>query len=317
MRHLSILSGALLTAAAALAGLSSLTSCNHEAYAHNTFTGQPARNMTYSVSGTEKTITFSNKEKTVVRKVGKFNSIQVHQAIRVVYSPNEMETKVVVSAPDNVVEYLTTTVKDGCLNVRYEGVNIQKGSSQVTPTVYVTGRDVSTFKAMAAGAIMITSEIMSRGKVDMEAHAAGVIVAEKPIIAREVEVSVSSAASVKLNSVRVTSLALSSSAAATVMVGEAQVSGPLAANASAEGIVTLNDVTALAIDAGAAAGGMIRLMGSCPNATYEASQSGTIMAAGLKCTDCSAVASENSTVVVDALNLKASTYTGGTVHNQR
>lgn len=307
MRHKTFIAASL----AGIVALASLTSCNINAFADSdTVFG-------VSYNGKGKKITPSGKVKTVVRKLGKFNAVMASTPVRVVYSPNEMETKVVVSASDNVLEHVLTTVEKGCLVVSLGKVSISTNSNEPIATVYITGRDLTSFSATASSTIYVTHDMVASRKVEIATTSSGTVVAEKPIIAPEVEISATSSGIVKLVSLNVSTLALSATSSATVIVNRAAVAGPLAANATSSASVDIDKITAMALDAGVSSSGVIRLAGACPNTSYEASSSGNILAGDLKCTDCNAEASSGGTIVTNAINLNSRTSSSGKVSNVR
>lgn len=204
------------------------------------------------------------------RPAGVFSSVDVSRGVLLVYTQSD-EVSIEVEAPDNVIDKIFTKIDDGKLKVSVD-------------------RSITNINFNAI--VRVSAPVV----VDFEAGSgAGINVKSLNADGQEVDIEVSSAASVAFAAIKASKLDVETSSGA---------------QASVEGI------SAIAIDAECSSGSALNLTGTATTGKLDASSGAMLDASGLVINTASAEASSGSTIVCHVKNFtNRKTSSGGSISN--
>lgn len=232
----------LLTAAIALTSLSSCRT--NESYASDS--DDNSRASTEMI-----TQTIPAKD---VRK------IDTATGIKVIYTQAK-NTSVTLTAPANMLKYITVTAKDGELEC------IRKSNSFT--------------KSMRGVSITVT--VSSPGLTDIDVSSGGSFVAQAPINMKDssMDIDISSGGAISIASLTAGSLDLDASSGAAAKIN-GLTAKTVEADASSGAAISLSDVKATSARINASSGAALSIKGSAKVANLSASSGGAVNASGLK-----------------------------------
>lgn len=140
-----------------------------------------------------KTVYGNNHVVTKDRQVENFTGIKVSTGIDVYLKQGETE-KVSVEADDNIQEYILTEVRGGVLNV-YTEATIRSAERK---RVYVTVKEISSIRTSSAGDVFGESPIKS-DRLELSASSAGSI--KLDVSAKEIKADISSSGDITLTGI--------------------------------------------------------------------------------------------------------------------
>lgn len=188
---------------------------------------------------------------------GDVNSIDISSAIKVEYTQSDAIT-VKVSCPDNLVDMLDVTIKDGRLCARFKPDTMIDGNCGVTITV-----SAPTLKSIEAS---------SSSRFEMP----GSLVQDCSLM-----IDASSSANVNLYKLSVSGVDIESSSSSSVDISGVS-AGSLEIDCSRSARVSVSDIRALNVEAEASSAATITLSGVARAAEYDASSAATINAKRLR-----------------------------------
>ncbi len=229
-------------------------------------------------------------------KVGKFDGIATATSIDVVYTQTSGEQNIEVSAPDNLMEYVSVVVDDNILKVRFRNKNSNEGISidgKHKTVVRVSAPAVHGFRASSSGDITLTNGLKTTGKVAFKSSSSG---------------------DIESGSVKCDELIIQASSSGDVELSQTECRS-LDVEASSSGDVSVKNITAEQVQADASSAGDVALSGVCRTADFSASSSGDIEAKNLKADVVKARASSAGDVTCHAVeSLTAETSSAGSVN---
>jgi hypothetical protein len=138
-----------------------------------------------------RTVHGNGKVVTKERRIDSFNGIRVSTGIDVYLKQGNSET-ISVEADDNIQEYILTEVRGGVLNVFTE-VSIRDAERK---RVYVTMKEVTSIKTSSAGDVSGESPIKC-DRLELSASSAGSI--KLDVTANDIKLNISSSGDITLN----------------------------------------------------------------------------------------------------------------------
>ena len=228
-------------------------------------------------------------------KVGKFDGISTSTSIDVLYTQTSGSQEIEIYAPDNLMEYVQVTEKNGMLKVRFESKDAKKGVNirrKHQTEVRVSAPAVHTLRATSSGDIILKNGLQTKGKVNMKSSSSGDIEGGN-VVCDVLEAKTSSSGDIELMKVECTSLE---------------------AEASSSGDVSIKDLKAETVNAEASSSGDVELSGICRSAQFSASSSGDVEAKNLKADAVKAKASSAGDITCHAVeSLDATTSSAGNI----
>ncbi len=138
-----------------------------------------------------KTVSGNGKVVTMERKTEQFTGIKVSSGIDV-YLKQDNNESVSVEADENLHDYIITEVRGGVLNV-YTDANIREAERK---RVYVTMKEINSVKTSSAGDVFGQTPVKT-DMLDLSASSAGDIKLE--VYAKEIEIDISSSGDITLS----------------------------------------------------------------------------------------------------------------------
>ena len=204
---------------------------------------------------------------------GNYNSTTTTSSVDVEVQKSATRA-IVISAPDNIMEYVDVKVSGKELKIGYKTpVNLVLNNTKVV--VKVTAPDVTTFTTGSSGDIDIESNLDVTGDVTFSTNSSGDIEAHA-IKCKNFKAQTGSSGDIEAKNVACTNFN---------------------ARTQSSGDIKIGNVSATTVYAETGSSGDIKLSGNCTDATFTTNSSGDIMAKSL-----------------NAINVKARTYSSGDIY---
>lgn len=216
-------------------------------------------------------------------KVPDFTAISTSTSIDIEYTQGGKKVK--IYAPDNLIDYVSVTVNNNELTVKYNQNNMQiNGKCNVK--VIVSAPSVSKFTTYSAGDIDIKSDIKLNTPVTFLTKSAGDIEGLN-VSAPEVSMATSSAGDIEFNNIKTQDLSLTTKSAGDIKIVNAE-SNDTEIRINSAGDITVETLTCKTLEATTNSSGDVKVAGRCSRATYTSNSAGDIKASRMIAVDVNA-----------------------------
>ena len=150
-----------------------------------------------------------------IRVAGNITEVSAAVGVRIVYIPSATQS-VVLTAPDNMIDNVTVSFREGRLKAEYDNKGNSKSSNIGDITVTVKARSVTDFKAAVGSSIIVQGTINASGKSLEFDSSVGSQITATGIVADKIEAEASTGSSVKLKEISVRKVEAESSTGSTI-----------------------------------------------------------------------------------------------------
>lgn len=150
-----------------------------------------------------------------VKVAGDITELSAAVGVRIVYIPSATQS-VVVTAPDDIIDNVTVSFRDGTLKAEYDNKGNRRSTNIGDITVTVKARSVTDFKATVGSNIIVQGTIDAPGKsLEFDSRVGSQITATG-IAADRIEAEASTGSSLKLKDISVRKVEAGSSTGSTI-----------------------------------------------------------------------------------------------------
>ena len=230
-------------------------------------------------------------EKTV--KISDFSRISASSGIRINYTQGPATGTARVSVSSSMEKYLRVEVKDKCLKIYYDLNNINMKGNKFPTIVTVQSPALSKVQLSSASSLQMNGPLTMKSEVKVNLSSAARATFGQ-LTCSELDAELSSAATLKVNSLK-GNLELNTSSAATAEFESATsaktdlgsssaasiklsrlAGGNLKAGVSSGAKISVDDITCDVVSASASSGGVANLSGKCKSFSQSTSSGGKV-----------------------------------------
>ena len=224
-----------------------------------------------------------------IKGIAGFKEIQTNSSVSVIYH-NAADTRIVVSASDNVIPYIEVVKKGSCLEVDLKkGVNVRVKNSRADLKVNVYAPEVTAFSVNGSGGIRIATDLKA-DRLALGVSGSGDIDAYN-LSAGEVALGVTGSGDIEVRNVSGKKIAIGVTGSGDIECKA--VSGDVVAlGVTGSGDVKVSSVATDELACGVSGSGdIVVAAGTVGSANYGVTGSGDIKASSVIATEANAVAS--------------------------
>lgn len=249
--------------------------------------------MLISASACAETIYASKNIVTKNVTTGSFSGISTTSSVDVEYIQSPAQS-IVISAPDNIIDYVEVKVSGKTLKVGYKSpCNIVLHKSKVV--VKVSAPNVSSFTTGSSGDIDIKGTLDIAGDVTFNTGSSGDIEA-KSVKCKRLNATTSSSGDIEIDN-----------AYCITLMAKTQSSGD----------IKIKNVSATTVNATTQSSGDIKLAGTCTDAKYTTGSSGDINAKSLRAVNVIATTNSSGDIYFNGKHAETRKSSSGDIHRSK
>lgn len=223
-----------------------------------------------------------------------FSELDVSR-VDVIFTPGPATGKVVVTAPENIAQYIKVYVKGSTLKIELDN-EVQFNNGSINAVAKVSAPWLKEIEASLSAKVNLASEMTVPDDLELETSTSAQIIAPAITVTGNCDIDATTSGCVTVKSLKV--------------------NGKTDLESSTSGVIRLDALTAATADFEANTSGVIKVdKGSSSTAKFEASTSGVVKAPDfVASSEATAEASTSGSITANYKSLrKCTTSTGGTI----